>query len=380
MPGLLKRKYETESISIIKQINRELNSIKLILPKVYDGKILFSLYKRYFPNNIQMLIERYNHYKEKDNYLRSIKKKERYKPLNVEDFFFSSAKVKHILSGQQKKNHYQKYNEELRQQSLMVMEKKLNIKIQKQQEKEKKNQYIQNIDPAYLHIFIKIYHKSNHNDKVIILNELKKFNSEKVIQFFYKINDAERNNQLRNMAFYHLQSLGKYVKLRRKFKGNVKEYHIDKSLPEFSPQELLKFLNTDSVESKKTYDAFISHSYLDKEYVHALKRGLNQRNLSCYYDWTSDRDFLKRNLISNYTKEVLKKRIEQSNVFILLFTNNVFVNNKINSEWIKMEIEHATKIGKKIYCINILGHENDFIDIKFEFINDSILVSEKLLD
>ena len=34
-----------------------------------------------------------------------------------------------------------------------------------------------------------------------------------------KINDAERNDQIRNLVFHHLQTNCHYVKLRKKFKG-----------------------------------------------------------------------------------------------------------------------------------------------------------------
>ena len=178
------------------------------------------------------------------------------------------------------------------------------------------------------------------------------------------------------MAFQHLQNLGKYVKLRKKFKGKKKTYHIDSTLPNYSPEELVKFLNSKSVESKKKYDIFISHSYLDKNLVKSTKNALNLQNLSCYYDWTSDQDFLKRNLISGYTKEVLKKRIEQSKALILVLTHNVIADGEITSEWIKMEIEHAKSVGKKICCLNFtdLGHQ--FINIEFQYEGNSISISK----
>ena len=237
-------------------------------------------------------------------------------------------------------------------------------------------EYIQDIEPIYIDIFIKIYHRSNHIEKILIFNELKKFNNSKTITFFYKLNDSERNNQIRNMAFQHLQSLGKYVKLRKNFKGKRKIYHTDRALPNYSPEELVKFLNSKSVESKKKYDIFISHSYLDKNLVKSTKNALNLQNLSCYYDWTSDQDFLKRTLISDYTKEVLKKRIEQSEVFLLLLTHNVIAEDKIISEWVEMEIEYAKTVGKKICCLNFtdLGHQ--FINIEFQYEENSISISK----
>lgn len=215
-------------------------------------------------------------------------------------------------------------------------------------------------------------------EKILIFNELKKFNNNKTISFFYKLNDSERNNQIRNMAFRHLQSLSKYVKLRKNFKGKKKTYHIDSTLPNYSPEELVKFLNSNSVESKKKYDIFISHSYLDKDLVKSMKNSLNLEKLSCYYDWTSDQDFLKRTLISDYTKEVLKKRIEQSEIVVLLLTHNVIVEDKIISEWVDMEIEHAKSLGKKILCINVANVKHKFIDLKFELRETSIYLTEIL--
>ena len=376
MAGITKRKYMSENIRIYKQMTNQLNSIKKILPEIYDGNILFDLYSEYFSTTIQMLNERYEYYRSKDIFLRSVGKKQRYKILNSKDFFFSSQKVKHMLSYGQRLQHKQQYSEECKTDSLIKLEQKLNKSLSKKLVITKKCEHIQDIEPIYIDIFIKIYHRSNHLEKILIFNELKKFNSNKTINFFYKLNDSEHNNQIRMMAFQHLQNLGKYVKLRKKFKGKKKTYHIDSTLPNYSPEELVKFLNSNSVESKKKYDIFISHSYLDKDLVKSMKNTLNFQNLSCYYDWTSDQDFLKRNLISGYTKEVLKKRIEQSKALILVLTHNVIADGEITSEWIKMEIEHAKSVGKKICCLNFtdLGHQ--FINIEFQYEGNSISISK----
>ena len=376
MAGITKRKYMSENIRIYKQMTNQLNSIKKILPEIYDGNILFDLYSEYFSTTIQILNERYEYYRSKDIFLRSVGKKKRYKILNSKDFFFSSQKVKHMLSYGQRLQHKQQYSEECKTDSLIKLEQKLNKSLSKKLVIAKKCEHIQDIEPIYIDIFIKIYHRSNHLEKILIFNELKKFNSNKTITFFYKLNDSEHNNQIRMMAFQHLQNLGKYVKVRKKFKGNKKSYHIDSTLPNYSPEELVKFLNSNSVESKKKYDIFISHSYLDKDLVKSTKNALNLKNLSCYYDWTSDQDFLKRNLISDYTKEVLKKRIEQSKALILVLTHNVIADGEITSEWIKMEIEHAKSVGKKICCLNFTNLGHQFINIEFQYEGNSISISK----
>lgn len=376
MAGTTKRKYMSENIKIYKQITNQLHLIKQILPEVYDRNILFSFYVKYFHNTIKELDQRYQYYKSKDIFLKSVGKKIRYDPLNSRDFFFSSQKVKHMLSNGYRSKHKLEYNEELKIKALTQLEKKLNKFLNKDLVTINNTEYIQDVEPIYIDIFIKIYNKSNHIEKILIFNELKKFNNSKTITFFYKLNDSERNNQIRNMAFQHLQSLGKYVKLRKNFKGKKKTYHIDSTLPNYSPEELVKFLNSNSIESKKKYDIFISHSYLDKDLVKNMKNTINFLNLSCYYDWTSDQDFLKRNLISDYTKEVLKKRIEQSKALILVLTHNVIADGEITSEWIKMEIEHAKSLGKKICCLNFtdLGHQ--FINIEFHYEGNSISISK----
>ena len=376
MASITTTKYMSENTRIYKQLTNQLNFIKKILPEIYDGNIIFDLYSEYFFTTIQMLNERYEYYRSKDIFLRSVGEKQRYKILNTKDFFFNSQKVKHMLSYEQRLQHKQQYSKECKAESLIKLEQKLNRSRNKKLVIEKKFEHIQDIEPIYIDIFIEIYHRSSHLEKILIFNELKKFNNDKTITFFYKINDSERNNQIRRMAFQHLQSLGKYVKLRKNFKGKKKTYHTDSALPNYSPEELLKFLNSDSVESKKKYDIFISHSYLDKDLVKSMKNTLNFQNLSCYYDWTSDQDFLKRNLISGYTKEVLKKRIEQSKALILVLTHNVIADGEITSEWIKMEIEHAKSVGKKICCLNFtdLGHQ--FINIEFQYEGNSISISK----
>lgn len=48
-----------------------------------------------------------------------------------------------------------------------------------------------------------------------ILLELKKYYNPKIINFFFKLNDTEINKQLREIAFYHLQSFNYQPRLRK---------------------------------------------------------------------------------------------------------------------------------------------------------------------
>lgn len=82
--------------------------------------------------------------------------------------------------------------------------------------------------------------------------------------------------------------------------------------------KLLQKLQDDkSVQGLKHYDLFISHSSKDKSYVRQVVEEANAIGLNCYVDWTADNDFLKRSMVSEYTKEVLKVRMKQSKSFCI---------------------------------------------------------------
>lgn len=71
---------------------------------------------------------------------------------------------------------------------------------------------------------MKAYHKKDitTEEKLEILTELKKFDTENIVRFFRKLNDAEQNKMIRNLAFKYLQDYGHYVKLRKILKERRK--------------------------------------------------------------------------------------------------------------------------------------------------------------
>lgn len=85
----------------------------------------------------------------------------------------------------------------------------------------------QMVTPAFLDQLIGLYERKNtsQKDRVYIIHELKKYYNPKVIDFFYKLNDTELNRQLREIAFYHLQSFNYQPRLRRQkyMRGSYKE-------------------------------------------------------------------------------------------------------------------------------------------------------------
>jgi len=156
------------------------------------------------------------------------------------------------------------------------------------------------------------------------------------------------------MAFKHLQSLGKYVKLRKKFKGKKKYYMTEKSDFNMTPIDLWERISNDNIQNKKVFDVFISHSLINKDIVNKVIKSLNNQNLNAYCDWLSDNDFLKRKLVSDYTKMVLKKRLEQSKSLLLLKSNE-----SLNSEWVSFELDYFKSLEKPIYYIGLDDCKNN---------------------
>ena len=199
-----------------------------------------------------------------------------------------------------------------------------------------------------------------------IVKELQKYESDEILRFFYKLNDSERNAQIRIIAFRHLQDLGKYVKVRENFKGKKKSYMLEKIDFDKKPSDLFDRIKQDSIQNKKTFDYFISHSYKDIEIINVLIGKLNKAKLHLYCDWMADSDFLKRAYVSKFTREVLKRRIEQSKRVLFVKTKNtVSDTDNILSRWVKIEILYAKKLRKEIQCLNLYDNDKMF-DVEVE--------------
>ncbi len=352
MPGLTKRKYVGETMRYNKTIKRPLYLIAEILPQDYDGKILLEYFKRYYPMEWENLVQMQNSYLEKDKFLVSVGKKARYNPMSPETYFFSLPAIKNILRNSTKENYRNTFNKEEHILKLKAFENKRKLAIDKRNAKIANNtELIQNLDPHYVDYYIAAYHKKGISieDKVEIVKDLSKYSSKKIDIFFYKLNDSEHNDQIRKMAFDYLQHTGKYVKLRKNFKGKKKHYMTETTNFNMTPEDLFnKISSSRNIQIKKSFDLFISHSFSDQTQIISLFKFLNKKGMVCYCDWTSDNDFLKRNMAGKYTEEVLKKRIVQSKY--VLYVNS---KNAAQSQWVNFELEYARSIEKEIKEIDI---------------------------
>ncbi|HDK3681733.1 TPA: toll/interleukin-1 receptor domain-containing protein [Staphylococcus aureus] len=325
-----------------------------VLPEKYTRYILLKEFQRLFPYQWNIIVERQQTYKEKAQHLYKVKKiKNRYNTKSAEEYFFSIPQVKYILSAGRMKKHKENYNAseiKIKKAALEKSRKNKNWKIEERLIKAKR--YTQKVDPEYLNIYMKAYHKKDitTEEKLEILTELKKFDTENIVRFFRKLNDAEQNKMIRNLAFKYLQGYGHYVKLRKNFKGKKKVYQTERaSLDTKKPEDLYNDLTNKNIQSQKVYDIFISHSTKDKKTVEDIIRVFNEQNKTCYCDWTMDQDYLKRKYVGEYTKQVLKARMEQSKMLVLLRTEN-----SVQSDWVSFEIEYFENLKKPIYIVESL--------------------------
>lgn len=351
MPGKTKRKYVGELIRFNKNLQQPLKLIKGILPREYSTENIVTEFKKYYPLIWKEMQERFDSYKAKDEFLMKTGKKARYNPMLPQDYLLNLPQIKLWLSRGDLENHKILFNEKIQQERIISLTQKRDLHIARFEFKiENNKRKIQEIEPLYIDAFIAAYHQKgiNQEDKIEIFNELKKYESKKVIEFLYKLNDAEKNNQVRKLAFEHLQSLGKYVKLRPKFDGKQKSYMTDLSEFDMKPKDLWERLESNKIQNKKRFDYFISHSYANKDEVLNTLKLLNKQGYVVYCDWTSDNEFLKRGLVSEYTKMVLKKRLDQSENIILLKSEKALA-----SDWVAFELEYFAKMGKSIYFIEL---------------------------
>lgn len=360
------RKYVGETIRLNKSIIKPLYLVAETMPLKYNQSDFLKAFKQLYPLVWKILSERHENYNGKDNFLKQIGKKPIYNCPTVEKYLLELHATKNILSDKYKAKRAETFDENKRQQKYAVLKKKSESKLEKKKiQVDKYTELMQEIEPYFIEALIAAYHQRSitTEGKMEILLEMKKYNCEKAFEFFYKLNDAEMNSQIKNLAFQHLQKCGRYVKLRGKPKGKEKSYMVETTNFNMTPKDLARRLEQNTVQSHKRYGIFISHSYKDSEIVKKVVSLLNKRGLSCYCDWSSDNDFLKRSLVSDYTKIVLKKRIEQSDKVLLVRTSNSMEGLNVSSEWIQMELDHCAKINKPILYLDLL---NDGIMLNYQ--------------
>lgn len=205
---------------------------------------------------------------------------------------------------------------------------------------------MQEVEPQYTSKFIDRYFTTHDlHERLEIIRELSKYKSEKIIEFFYKVNACTRNFSLKEESMKYIQGIGLPFVLRRKKKG--KKNYIDNEQVKnmSSPEILMKRLYVDDLEKIKKFDAFISHNSQDEDKIVTFYKKLNKEGYVAYIDWVNDKFDLKRQWCNASTAQVIKQRIKQSKVFIIFLSKST-----LNSQWCPWELGYADALGKKI-CV-----------------------------
>ena len=208
----------------------------------------------------------------------------------------------------------------------------------------------QEVCPSYVRKLIDTYFSERRKDaldinaRFLILLEASLFVSRETIEFLYKINSCEKNDALRQFAFYSLQSMGEYPWLARKRKGKSRLSKTRLIDIKQTPTALLQVLYSHQHMLYQQYDVFLSHSSLDVNELLCLKRRFNKQGYVVYIDWINDRIMLNRENQDENTWPTLELRMRQSLKFVYVLTAN-----SVLSESTQREVVYFKSLGKPIF-------------------------------
>ena len=362
MSGVTKHIYDREIIDINVMWNNKLKKIEKVLPCTYNEDDIIKLLKKYYPHEWKSVEYKKQYYDKKDKYLIKRFGKARYKMPSAEEIIRNNGKFKYLLSDKTKRNYSSSFDENVWKNNKDILWQERKNKIARIDTKiSNAKAKTQMVTPAFLDQLIGLYERKNtsQKDRVYIIHELKKYYNPKVIDFFFKLNDTELNRQLRETAFYHLQSFNyqprlrkqKYMQVHTKSKKRKeylkKVYPYEKYSITYNPDELEYRIENGKEQKIKSYDYFISHSSKDSKLVQNIITYENSIGKNIFCDWINDSDYLKRNLLCEATLKVIEWRLQQSQAVIFFKTHN-----SVDSVWCKYELNYFAELNKPIYYLD----------------------------
>lgn len=133
----------------------------------------------------------------------------------------------------------------------------------------------------------------------------------------------------------------------------TKEQLINKSSSAISKSYIKKSASTILNEQaqfadQKTFDIFLSHSFLDADVILGLKHMIEELGFTVYVDWIEDRQ-LDRSTVTQKTADTLRKRMK--NCRCLFFATS---ENSPDSKWMPWELGYFDGVKGKVAIIPIL--------------------------
>lgn len=339
------RQFNKMYIDYKKRFRKPVQQVAILMSPGFSDEYFVNTFRKLYPDMWDDLQKQYTYWHGKNNILIKYGKKSRYnfrKPYNfILDCSF------HIRKKLRKSNLPNTLSDEERKNIAKDIQTKSETKLKKREEKlQKALYYVQKVEPQYTSKFIDRYFTTHDlHERLEIIRELSKYKSEKIIEFFYKVNACTRNFSLKEESMKYIQGIGLPFVLRRKKKG--KKNYIDNEQVKnmSSPEILMKRLYVDDLEKIKKFDAFISHNSQDEDKIVTFYKKLNKEGYVAYIDWVNDKFDLKRQWCNASTAQVIKQRIKQSKVFIIFLSKST-----LNSQWCPWELGYADALGKKI-CV-----------------------------
>lgn len=374
MSGVTKHIFEHELDDILSMWNTEIKSVTPLLPRKYTKADIIALLKYYYPHEWQSVESKYKYYRTKDKYLKRRFGKSRYNMPEPKLLIQRVSTFKKIFSESYKCAHWNAYSERSRVDSSVKLWEARKYKIDRINSKiEIALSKTQQVTPSFINQLIGLYERKNttQKDKVYILLELKKYYCEKIIQFFFKLNDTELNKQLREEAFFHLQSFNFNPRLRKQrfmrihAKTKKRKYYLGEVYPNErydiprNPNELEYRIENSKEQKLKSYDYFISHSSKDSKEVQKLICVENQQGKNVFCDWINDIDYLKRHLLCDATLKVLEERMKQSKALIFVQSEN-----SLKSIWCKYELNYFRALNRPIYVVGKESIVNNLFSLR----------------
>lgn len=113
MAGVTKNIFDHAIRDIISMWNRELQTIKPLLPQVYTETDIINLLRQYYPHEWASVESKYIYYSKKDKFLMKHLHKTRYNMPQPEVLLKSIPTFKKLLSIKYQEFHYRNYSEEI---------------------------------------------------------------------------------------------------------------------------------------------------------------------------------------------------------------------------------------------------------------------------
>lgn len=372
MSGVTKHIYDKEIRDIIVSWDKQMETIMNLLPQIYTKSDVINALKQYYPHEWKYVQDLYDYYQKKDKHIKKHNGKTRYEMPQPIILLEKSNLYQKIMSDSYRTTYEDNYSSSRAKTCADDLWEKRKPKIERISIRiEDAIRKTQKVTPDFIDQMMGLYERKNtkQKDKVYILYELKKYYNKKVVNFFFKTNDTELNMQLRDFAFYYLQSIGyrprkrrqKYMQVHSKNKKRKaylrKEYPYERFDISGTPEELEYRINNGKEQMIKSFDFFISHSYLDSAEVQQLINYENGKGKTIFCDWISDSDYLKRTLLCEATLKVLENRLDNSKALIFVKSYN-----SLRSKWCEYELEYFSKLNKPMFCIS----KEDISDGKFD--------------